>query len=310
MKKILYIFAIASLGLACSKSDRPVGAGYPADGIVRISPSVGVPITKAREGTEFNGSRLGLGLYYGEDDRYNKTSLWKRGADGRWNSSSALLWKNAEDEVVVYAFVPDGNSFSYGYISVSEGIPSDQSAGLERADWLWYSEKIRPKEALNTDGELDVVMNHALLKLTVNLEFGNELGDTPPEIKEVWLNGTMRKVYVSYMYDNKGQLIIPSLQSPMDIKMHKVSANCYEAIFYPSTGQMKGGDMLTVILSDGRDYRLKLSEDLKFEKDPRDEAYYLGGCAYSMSVRVGKDKTKMELVHVGTDDLQGWVKID
>jgi len=202
--------------------------------------------------------------------------------------------------VVVYAYVPDGSSEGYskgGLITPSEGIPSDQSAGLESADWLWYSEKIKPGEALGSDGKLKVQMNHALLKLTVNLSFGDEFGDTAPEIKEVWLNGTMQKVYVYYKYDYRGQISIPTSQLPMDIKMHKAADNRYEAIFYPSIGQKKDGKMLTVILADGRDYTLKLAEDLAFEKSS-DGNYYLGGCAYSMSAKVGKDKVQMGTIKV------------
>ncbi len=298
MKKLLYIIALACTAAACSKSEQPVGGGYPADGVVRISPTVAAPVTKAGEGTEFSGSRLGLGLYYGENDKYNKTALWKKDADGKWNPSSQLLWKNAEDEVVVYAYVPDdgGSDYNEGCMLPSGGIPSDQSAGLEDADWLWYSEKIKPGVALGTDGKLKVEMNHALLKLTVNLSFGDEFGDTAPEIKEVWLNGTMQKVYVYYKYENGGQIAIPNPQLPMDIKMHKAGDNRYEAIFYPSTGQMKDGKMLTVVLKDGREYTLTLAEDLKIETSS--DGKYLGGCAYSMSAQVGKDKIQMGTIKV------------
>ena len=299
MKKLLYIVALACTAAACSKSEQPAGGGYPADGVVRISPSVAAPVTKAGEGTDFSGSRLGLGLYYGENDKYNKSALWKKDAEGKWNSSSQLLWKNAEDEVVVYAYVPDDGGSGYdqeAIIAPSGGIPSDQSAGLEDADWLWYSEKIKPGKALGTDGKLKVQMNHALLKLTVNLSFGDEFGDTAPEIKEVWLNGTMQKVSVYYKYENRGQFAIPTTQLPMDIKMHKAADNRYEAIFYPSTGQKAGEKMLTVILADGREYTLTLAEDLKIEKSS--DGNYLGGNAYSMSAQVGKNKVQMGTIKV------------
>ena len=304
MKKLLYIIALACTAAACSKSEQPVGGGYPADGVVRISPSVAAPLTRAEDGTEFSGSRLSLGLFYGNNDKYNKASLWKKDADGNWNSSSQLLWKNAEDEVVVYAYVPDDGGSGYdqeAIIAPSGGIPSDQSAGLEDADWLWYSDKIKPGEVLGADGKLKVQMNHALLKLTVNLSFGNEFGVAAPEIKEVWLNGTMQKVYVYYKYENGGQIAIPTPQLPMDIKMHKASDNRYEAIFYPSTGQMKDGKMLTVILADGRDYTLTLAEDLQFATSSNGN--YLGGCAYSMSAQVGKDK-----IVLGDISIVGWAK--
>ena len=298
MKKLLYIIALACTAAACSNSEQPAGGGYPADGVVRISPSVAAPLTRAEEGTEFSGSRLSLGLFYGNNDKYNKASLWKKDADGNWNSSSQLLWKNAEDEVVVYAYVPDDGGSRYdqeAIIAPSGGIPSDQSAGLDDADWLWYSEKIVPETAL-VDGKLNVKMNHALLKLTVNLSFGNEFGVAAPEIKEVWLNGTMQKVYVHYKYENGGQIAIPTSQS-MDIKMHKAGDNRYEAIFYPYTGQKKDGKMLTVILADGREYTLTLAEDLAFEKSS-DGKTYLGGCAYSMSAQVGKNKVQMGTIKV------------
>lgn len=301
MKKLLYAFVLACAAVACSKSDQPKVNGYPSDGLVRISPTVAAPLTRAEGSTEFKGSRLGLGLYYGENDRYSKTALWKKDSDGNWNSSSKALWKNADDEVVVYAYVPDDNRFEYGQIRVNEGIPSDQSAGLESADWLWYSEKVKPGEVLDASGKLNVELNHALLKLTVNLCFGDEFRGTAPEIKEVWLNGTMKKVYVSYVYESRGELSLLSDRSPVDIKMHKTSDKSYEAIFYPSTGQKAGEKMLTVVLADGQDYTLVLSEDLEFEEDSRN-GNYLGGCAYEMSVKVGKDK--IELVDISITSWQ------
>lgn len=307
MRKLLYVVALAFTAVACSKSDQPAGGGYPADGVVRIRPAVAAPMTRVEGSTEFSGSRLRLGLYYGENDRYNKTALWKKGADGNWNSSSPVLWRNAEDEVVVYAFVPDDSSsgYNYGYIAHSEGVPSDQSNGLESADWLWYAEKVKPGEALDDSGKLKVEMNHALLKLTVNLSFGDEFGGTAPAIKEVWLNGTMQKVYVYYKYESRGQIIFPTTQLPMDIKMHKASDNCYEAIFYPSSGQMKGGKMLTVVLADGREFCLTLAKDLNLEKSS-DGNYYLGGCAYSMSVKIGKDKIGKDKIEMGNIGVYSW----
>ena len=302
MKNIIYSIAVVvTVALvSCSKSDTPV-SGYPADGVVRISPTVAAPLTRAEGSTEFNGSDLGLGLFYGENDKYNRdNSLWTKDGSGNWNADTPVLWKNAETEVEVYAFAPYSQE---GFNSVSRSvywsIPSDQSAGLDGADFLWYSGKVTPKNLTDgkLDGKLDVELKHALLKLTVNLSFGNEFGDTDPEIKEVWLNGTMASVYCHLDHGNRGLLYYTASKS-LDIKMHKAADKCYEAIFYPSTGQMRDGDMLTVILANGRDYHLKLSADFPFEKDSRNDNYYLGGCAYSMSAQVGKNKIVLEDISI------------
>ena len=302
MKNIIYSIAVVvTVALvSCSKSDTPV-SGYPADGVVRISPTVAAPLTRAEGSTEFNGSDLGLGLFYGENDKYNRdNSLWTKDGSGNWNADTPVLWKNAETEVEVYAFAPYSQE---GFNSVSRSvywsIPSDQSAGLDGADFLWYSDKVTPKDL--TGGKLDIELKHALLKLTVNLTFGNEFGNTNPEIKEVWLNGTMASVYCSLDYDQRGLLSHPASKS-LDIKMHKTDGNSYEAIFYPSTGQKKDGDMLTVILANGRDYHLKLSADFPFEKDEESDKYY-GGNAYSMSAQVGKHKIVLEDISI-----VGWAK--
>ena len=297
MKNIIYsITVVATVVLAsCSKSDAPV-SGYPADGVVRISPTVAAPLTRAEGSTVFNGSDLGLGLFYGENDKYNRdNSLWTKDESGKWNSDTPVLWKNAEAEALVYAFAPYSQGFNSAGRSVYWDIPSDQSAGLDGADFLWYSDKVTPKNL--KDGKLDVELKHALLKLTVNLTFGNEFGDTAPEIKEVWLNGTMASVYCYLDYDQRG-LLNPPASGSLDIKMHKAADNRYEAIFYPSYGQKSGEKMLTVILANGRDYHLKLSGDLALEKDSRDEDYYLGGCAYSMSAQIGKHKIELEDIDI------------
>lgn len=297
MKNILYSITIATLAAltlgSCSKSDIPV-SGYPSDGVVRISPTLAAAVTRA-DAEAFNGSSLGLGLYYGDNDKYNRTnSLWTKDGLGNWSSETPVLWKNAEDKVLVYASVP----YNSGSGSVISGnIPSDQSAGLDEADWLWYSEKVKPGEALK-DGKLEIELKHALLKLTIKFSYGNEFGDNEPAIKEVWLNGTMGgNVNCDLRYESRGSLTHTTVPWSLDIKMHKVSDNCYEAIFYPYTGQQAGGDMLTVILENGRDFHLKLAEDLPFEKDLNNK-YYLGGCAYSMSVQVGKDKIVMANVNI------------
>ena len=302
MKNIIYSIAVVvTVALvSCSKSDAPV-SGYPADGVVRISPTVAAPLTRAEGSTEFNGSDLGLGLFYGANDKYNRdNSLWTQDGSGKWNSDTPVLWKNAEAEVEVYAFAPYSQEYFSTSRSVYWSIPSDQSAGIDGADFLWYSDKVTPKNL--TDGKLDVELKHALLKLTVNLRFGNEFGDTAPEIKEVWLNGTKASVYCSLDYAQKGLLSSPASES-LDIKMHKAADNRYEAIFYPSTGQKAGGDMLTVILANGRDYHLKLSVDFPFEKDEESNRYY-GGNAYSMSAQVGKNKIELDDVSiVGWEEL-------
>ena len=299
MKNIIYSIAVVvTVALvSCSKSDAPV-SGYPADGVVRISPTVAELATRAEGSTEFNGSDLGLGLFYGENDRYNRdNSFWTKDGSGKWNSDTPVLWKNAETEAVVYAFAPYSQGFNSIARSVYCDIPSDQSAGLEGADYLWYSDKVTPKNL--KDGKLDVELKHALLKLTVNLTFGNEFGDTAPEIKEVWLNGTMASVCCYLDYDQRG-LLNPPASEPLDIKMHKAGDNCYEAIFYPSTGQKSGGKMLTVILANGRDYHLKLSVDLALEKDSRNKNYYLGGYAYSMNAQVGKHKIELGNISIAS----------
>ena len=300
MKNIIYSIAVVvTVALvSCSKSDAPV-SGYPADGVVRISPTVAAPLTRAEGSTEFNGPDLGLGLFYGENDKYNRdNSLWTKDESGKWNSDTPVLWKNAEAEALVYAFAPysqeDFNSIAR---SVHWNIPSDQSAGLDGADYLWYSDKVTPKNL--TDGKLDVELKHALLKLTVNLTFGNEFGDTAPEIKEVWLNGTMASVVCYLGYDKRGLLNHWAQSESLDIKMHKAGDNCYEAIFYPSTGQKKDGKMLTVLLANGRDYHLKLSADFPFEKDEESDRYY-GGNAYSMSAQVGKHKIELGNISIAS----------
>lgn len=298
MKRLLYISAFLCAAAACTKSGLPAGGGYPADGVVRISPTVAAPVTRAEGSTEYGGSRLGLGLYYGENDKYNRpSSLWRKDKDGNWTTSGAqVLWKDAETEVAVYAFVPyeeSDNSDFYTNRAFNVSVPTDQSDGLDAADALWYLEKVKPEEALDQDGKLHIELKHALLKMTVNLTYGNEFGDEKPSVKEVWLNGTWGDVICSL--SEEGRLFAIGFSS-VDIRMRKVSENCYEAIFYPSTGQKAGGDALTVVFADGKDYHMTLSEDLNFVKDSN--GGYLGGCAYSMTVQVGKNKIQLENVDI------------
>jgi len=134
------------------------------------------------------------------------------------------------------------------------------------------------------DQKLNITFSHVLVKLKVNLIFGNEFGDSH-SVKDVILNGTSSKVRCDLANKTITDL---DQSSSNDISMCNTETGVYEAIFFPGKGQKSGARMLTVVMSDNKAYNVTLDSDL--------ELY--SGYAYTMNVKVGKDKLEAGSVSV------------
>ena len=274
----------ALLLASCEKNIDSISENFPADGVVRIDASVSGLITKADlPYSGYTGSDLGLFIDYGAGDYYSKDNVRWVNNSGTWTPESQLLWKNAQSPVGIFAYAPH-ISGADDYTGVEFSIPSNQVNGTFSADFLWYSMPgFVPADDLIYQ-KLNITFSHALVKLKVNLAFGNEFDDSY-SVKDVILNGTSSKIRCDLANRTVTDL---DQSSSNDISMCNTKDGVYEAIFFPGKGQKGGARMLTVVMSDNKAYNVTIDSDL--------ELY--SGYAYTMNVKVGKDKLEAGSVNV------------
>lgn len=289
MKKTYYpiltaLLSVANIFVSCEKDISNSSDNFPEDGIVRIEASVSGLMTKADlPYSAYLGRDLGLFIDYGDGDYYSKDNVrWVNGS-GFWTPEIQTLWKNAQSPVGIFAYAPH-ISGADDHTGVEFSIPSNQTGGTSSADFLWYSKPgFVPANDLKNQ-KLNITFSHVLVKLKVNLTFGNEFGDSH-SVKDVILNGTSSKIRCDLANRTVTDL---DQSSSNDISMCNTADYVYEAIFFPGKGQKSGARMLTVVMSDNKAYNVTLDSNL--------ELY--GGCAYTMNVKVGKDRVDAGNVNV------------
>lgn len=289
MKKTYYpiltaLLSVANIFVSCEKDISNSSDNFPEDGIVRIDASVEEAVTKADlPYSGYAGSDLGLFIDYGDGDYYSKDNIRWVNNSGTWTPESQVLWKNAQSPVGIFAYAPH-ISGADDHTGVEFSIPSNQTGGTSSADFLWYCKPGFVPAVDLSDQKLNITFSHVLVKLKVNLLFGNEFGDSH-SVKDVILNGTSSKIRCDLANRTVTDL---DQSSSNDISMCNTADYVYEAIFFPGKGQKSGARMLTVVMSDNKAYSVTLDSNL--------ELY--GGCAYTMNVKVGKDRVDAGNVNV------------
>jgi len=328
--KLCIIPALLAVLASCSKAEDPEGEGRMEGRVVSVSASVGSPAvgipdvkacvaglpgTRAEGSATYSGSTLGLFLDYGKDSNgddapYTRRNvLWENDGSNNWTPKDQMLWGKSSDKVGVYAYAPylegQGNASA-----VSFTIPSDQSEGLDAADLLWWYPGIENNARTEVaakdfeDGRIDIAFRHALIKLTVNLKLGTQFEGKNISIKEAWFHGSVDQAAIYFTGSENGDIPYVGFgnisSSAYSIKMHNCSSegnlSC-EVLFFPYDALGTNSKLLTVSLSDGRDYTLTLDKALDFKKHS-EYGPYIVGTAYEMTVKVGKDKLSVGAVTV------------
>lgn len=292
--KFTTIFALLAAALvSCNKDDQSEG-NYPKDGAVRINASVSAPLTRAENTTTFTGSNLSLFLDYGAGEKYNANNILWNNNSGEWTSSSLMLWKNSITPVNIYAYSPFRAGEGYAPAVIFR-IPSDQTEGIENADFVYGCiPGFIPENDLDEAGAVNITLRHCLVKLTLNISKNNEFDGTDVTVKGVKLRQTADAVKCNISEINVESAVTANTGAQaMDIAMHNVHGDSvFEAIFFPYLGQKPGAKMITVDMSNGRSYSYTVpTEGISFES----------GCAYEMNLKVGKDKLTLSGVSIS-----GW----
>lgn len=178
---------MVALTMACANNDEQenVPNNYPTDNIIRVTAGVSNPITRGGEtGTP------GLSAYTGDfmltvvnvaNNKYtyaNKRFTYA-GATG-WNCSETLLWQNAATPVKIAAVAPyDAKYEVYTYTnrecSFQYHLNSNQTTTDPKNDLLHYfNNNFTPKDDLNSDGKLQLTLNHAFCLFDINIILGTE----------------------------------------------------------------------------------------------------------------------------------------
>lgn len=178
---------MVALTMACTNNDEQenVPNNYPTDNIIRVTAGVNNPMTRGGEtGTPalspYNGD-FSLTVVNVANNKYtyaNKRFTYA-GATG-WNCSETLLWQNAATPVKIAAVAPYDASYEvYDGLKNSKRfsyqLKSDQTTTDPKNDLLHYfNNNFTPKDDLNSDGKLELTLNHAFCLFDINVTLGTE----------------------------------------------------------------------------------------------------------------------------------------
>lgn len=179
---------MVALTMACANNDEQenVPNNYPTDNIIRVTAGVSNPMTRGGEtGTP------ALSLYDGDfmltvvnvaNNKYtyaNKLFSYDANTTS-WNCSETLLWQNAATPVKIAAVAPyDAKYEVYTYTnrecSFQYHLNSNQTTTDPKNDLLHYfNNNFTPKDDLNSDGKLQLTLNHAFCLFDINVTLGTE----------------------------------------------------------------------------------------------------------------------------------------
>jgi len=188
MKKInILTCAMVALTMACTNNDEQenVPNNYPTDNIIRVTAGVNNPMTRGGEtGTAgispYNGD-FSLTVVNVPNNKYTYANKRFTYADATgWNCSETLLWQNAATPVKIAAVAPyDAKYEVYTYTnrecSFQYHLNSNQTTTDPKNDLLHYfNNNFTPKDDLNSDGKLQLTLNHAFCLFDININLGTE----------------------------------------------------------------------------------------------------------------------------------------
>ncbi len=270
--------ALVAAASGCGKEQKAQEGNFPADGIVRVNTTIAAPLTKAGT-SDYEGENLGLYIDYGTGDMFTAANiLWTNDGNGKWTASQLMLWKNAQDHAAVYAYAPYTTATAGNIVAFD--IPADQTAGIDAADFVCFTDDdFAPYTDLDWASAIAVNFRHALVKLTVNITKGNQFDGMEMPVKSVTIKRTAGTIICDL--ESSGAVSIPADAMTLDVIMHKTGDDCYEGIFFPYLGQKPGEEAIIVTMEDGTSHSYVVpSASISFE----------GGYAYTMNLKIGKDK--------------------
>lgn len=311
--KKFYMAALAAAVLAgCSNDDEVTGTKQnvlPEDGVIRLEAEINGMNTRAVGYSENGLEELGLFVNNSGNTTYTYNNVYmKKDASGTWTSYMSdkttpctMLWQSESATVNVTAYAPyDATAPSGGTITGTVESNQITEEYGKKSDVLYANSSVTPKTPETskdiyydaTTQKLNVRMNHALSKLTVNIRYGTEMTQdgATPSLTAVTLGETLTG-YSLNLAD--GSVEASGSKSGITMMLSDATATGYnksaEAILVPQ----KAAFTITVTIGD----RTFVYSNAEFE--------FENGNAYTLNLLVGKD-----IVNIGDITASTWTTND
>lgn len=200
---------MVALTMACANNDEQenVPNNYPTDNIIRVTAGVNNPMTRGGEtGTSTPTLYAGdfmLTVVNVANNKYtyaNKLFSYDANTTS-WNCSETLLWQNAATPVKIAAVAPyDAKYEVYTYTnrecSFQYHLNSNQTTTDPKNDLLHYfNNNFTPKDDLNSDGKLQLTLNHAFCLFDINVTLGTEFNTSTGLATDPIQSATISGIY-------------------------------------------------------------------------------------------------------------------
>lgn len=204
---------MAAMLTGCSNDSDLAHSNFPDDNIIRVTAGVNGAVTRADPmGTELNNKFSLTVVNKDTENEYNykytheNKIFQKIGTGTEWICNDILLWQDAETPVDVAALAPvtDDDMIFFGILNYKNqfqtlqyNITADQKTQKPENDLLYYyKSNLVPKDALNSDGKLDIQFNHAFSMIDIIVTLGTEYSQQENPIKEVIVGGSKLKATI------------------------------------------------------------------------------------------------------------------
>lgn len=198
---------MAAMLTGCSNDSELAHSNFPDDNIIRVTAGVNGAVTRAETlGTELNNKFSLTVVNKDTENEYNykytheNKIFQKIGTGTEWTCNDILLWQDAETPVDVAALAPVTNDdmiffgildYKNQFQTLEYSITADQKTQKPENDLLYYyKSNLVPKDALNSDGKLDIQFNHAFSMIDIIVTLGTEYSQQENPIKEVIVGGS------------------------------------------------------------------------------------------------------------------------
>lgn len=204
---------MAAMLTGCSNDSDLAHSNFPDDNIIRVTAGVNGAVTRAETMGTVLDSNFSLTVInkapLDEGERSNKYTygnMFFKKTGTEWSCDKILLWQDAKTPVDVAALAPASSSDtfydSYDFwdekiTPMEYSITADQNPQKPENDLLYYyKSNLVPKDALNSDGKLDIQFNHAFSMIDINVTLGTEYSQQENPIKEVIVGGSKLKATI------------------------------------------------------------------------------------------------------------------
>lgn len=296
---------MAAMLTGCSNDSDLTHSNFPDDNIIRVTAGVNGAVTRAE--TEELNSNFSLTVVNKDplkenerDNKYTYGNMFFKKTGTEWICNDILLWQDAETKVDVAALAPaiDEMTFRKSYDSWNEKITTmeysiiaDQTTQSEANDLLYYyKSNLVPKDALNSDGKLDIQFNHAFSMIDIIVTLGTEYSQQENPINKVIVGGSKLKATID-VANSEGNVAYASTGTNPETDIittpgtftkattdEEKSKAAYSCILIPQT--IDANKFKVTLKTSSKTYVWTSSEDITLETGHR----------YTLALTMGRDK--------------------